>query len=214
MENTQIFLDTEFTGLHQRTTLISIALVADSGEEFYAEFTDYSKVQMKKLLAESDSAVFFNDLLEKRYLTQKTDFRRSDKGTYLIGNKKGIKNKLQKWFAQFESVEIWADVLAYDWVLFCELFGGAFGIPDNIFYAPFDLSTMFRKKGIIGPLTDEGKIKEIYHNDKIDINAMIIRKNFNDVSRFILAGVDSKLQHNALEDARAEKICYEKLMGI
>ncbi len=36
-----IFLDTEFTGLTQSTQLISLALVADTGEEFYAEFTDY-----------------------------------------------------------------------------------------------------------------------------------------------------------------------------
>ncbi len=36
-----ILLDTEFTGLTQFTQLISLALVADTGEEFYAEFTDY-----------------------------------------------------------------------------------------------------------------------------------------------------------------------------
>jgi len=32
---TKVFLDTEFTGLHQGTSLISLALVAESGEEFY-----------------------------------------------------------------------------------------------------------------------------------------------------------------------------------
>jgi len=36
-----IFLDMEFTGLRQSTQLISLALVADTGEKFYAEFTDY-----------------------------------------------------------------------------------------------------------------------------------------------------------------------------
>ena len=39
-----IFLDTEFTGLTQSAQLISLALVADTGEEFYAEFTDYELV--------------------------------------------------------------------------------------------------------------------------------------------------------------------------
>lgn len=32
----KIFLDTEFTGLTQNTSLISIGLVAETGEEFYA----------------------------------------------------------------------------------------------------------------------------------------------------------------------------------
>lgn len=42
----KLFLDTEFTGLHQNTTLISIALVGDQGEEFYAELTDYDTKQL------------------------------------------------------------------------------------------------------------------------------------------------------------------------
>jgi hypothetical protein len=40
MKNTKLFLDTEFTGLHQNTTLISIGLIADTGDTFYAELTD------------------------------------------------------------------------------------------------------------------------------------------------------------------------------
>jgi uncharacterized protein YprB with RNaseH-like and TPR domain len=39
MKNTKLFLDTEFTGLHQNTTLISIGLIADTGDTFYAELT-------------------------------------------------------------------------------------------------------------------------------------------------------------------------------
>ena len=38
---TKLFFDTEFTGLHQNTTLISLGIVAESGQTFYAEFTDY-----------------------------------------------------------------------------------------------------------------------------------------------------------------------------
>ena len=36
----KIFFDTEFTGLHKNTTLISIGLVAENGKKFYAEFND------------------------------------------------------------------------------------------------------------------------------------------------------------------------------
>jgi DNA polymerase III epsilon subunit-like protein len=36
MKKTKIFFDTEFTGLHQKTTLISIGLVSECGKTFYA----------------------------------------------------------------------------------------------------------------------------------------------------------------------------------
>ena len=41
----KIFFDTEFTGLHKNTTLISIGLIDENGRTFYAEFTDYDKSQ-------------------------------------------------------------------------------------------------------------------------------------------------------------------------
>ena len=37
----KLYFDTEFTGLHKNTTLISVGLIAEDGQEFYAEFTDY-----------------------------------------------------------------------------------------------------------------------------------------------------------------------------
>jgi hypothetical protein len=43
MKNTKLFLDTEFTGLHQNTTLIS-GLIADTGD-IYAELTDYDPIK-------------------------------------------------------------------------------------------------------------------------------------------------------------------------
>ena len=44
----KVFLDTEFTGLHKDTTLISLALVDKQNRYFYAEFTDYDKYQVDK----------------------------------------------------------------------------------------------------------------------------------------------------------------------
>lgn len=38
-----IFFDTEFTGLHKNTTLISIGCVDENGRTFYAELTDYDE---------------------------------------------------------------------------------------------------------------------------------------------------------------------------
>ena len=41
----KIFFDTEFTGLHKNTTLISIGCIDEAGRTFYAEFIDYDRSQ-------------------------------------------------------------------------------------------------------------------------------------------------------------------------
>jgi len=182
----KIFLDTEFTGLHQKTTLISIALVAETGEEFYAEFTDYDTSQIIPWLEGN----VLNKLNKKLPKVLGIDLTQTK--IHLKGNRAEIKETLNKWFTRFEFVEIWSDVLAYDWVLFCELFGGALAIPQNIFYIPFDLSTLFRIKGMIEPSSKYAK----------------------DISRFDYTGTDKSKQHHALEDARVQLLCYDKMMKI
>ena len=44
----KIFFDTEFTGLHKGTELISIGMVDEVGRTFYAEFNDYDKNQIEE----------------------------------------------------------------------------------------------------------------------------------------------------------------------
>lgn len=181
--NVKIFLDTEFTGLHQHTSLISIALVADTGEEFYAEFTDYDKSQLNPWI--EANVLNHLEIIEEGSQTIELT-------TKVKGSKDRVTVELEKWLSNFDFVEIWADVLAYDWVLFCELFGGAFGIPQNIFYAPFDLATAFRLNGLIDPQS----------------------KYERDIKRFNFAGVNMSKQHHALEDARVEYAAYKKLLTV
>ena len=50
MAKKKIFFDLEFTGLHKLTTPISIGLVSEDGDKFYAEFTDYDKFQIDNFL--------------------------------------------------------------------------------------------------------------------------------------------------------------------
>jgi 3' exoribonuclease, RNase T-like len=178
----KIFLDTEFTGLHQNTSLISLALVAENGQEFYAECTDYDKSQINPWLEEHVLA---------KLTIQTEGITMHNATTICKGNKALIGEVLKHWLMPFDVIEIWADVLAYDWVLFCELFGGAMNIPDNIFYAPFDLATLFRVKNMIEPISKYQK----------------------DISRFEFVGADKSKQHHALEDARVELLCYKKIMG-
>lgn len=183
---TKVFYDSEFTGLHQNTTLISIGLVADTGEIFYAEFTDYDKSQVDDWIKENviKHTLWLN---KERYCNIKSGLLMPDKTSSerYLGNTKFITNKLTKWLAQFRQIEFWSDCLAYDWMLFCQLFGHAFSIPKNIYYIPFDLSTVFRIKGI-DP----------------------------DINRLEFSELKNVKNHNALDDALIIKACYEKLVKL
>ncbi len=167
-----IFFDTEFTGLRKDTDLISIGMVTEDDIEFYAEVSDYRKELLNDWLEENVIANLFGTV---GYITNKHDLQ------YSIRN--FFKNYCKS--EQGEVVYMWSDCLAYDWVLFCDIFGSAFHIPKNVYYIPFDICTLFQLKGI-----------------DPDIN----REEFSELSY--------KKKHNALLDARIIKACYEKLMKL
>lgn len=139
----KIFFDTEFTGLHQNTTLISIGLVAEDGRTFYAEFTDYDKTQVDDWIQEN---VIKNLLFDNKICKDRKHLDNID--VWVVGNTNVVKNDLENWLSQFDKIEMWSDCLSYDWVLFNQLWGHAFNIPGNIYYIPFDLCTLFKVKGI------------------------------------------------------------------
>lgn len=170
----KMFMDTEFTGLHQKTTLISLALIAEDGRSFYAEFTDYDKDQCDKWLNDNVLA----------HLTMKNECYVNENGSInMCNNTNFIVAELDDWLAEFDRIEIWSDHLAYDWVLFCELFRGAMSIPKNIYYIPFDICTLMLLKGV-DP----------------------------DINRIEYSGMEkTSKQHNAYVDALSIKRCYEKL---
>jgi hypothetical protein len=134
MATTKLFFDTEFTGLHQNTTLVSIGIVSECGKSFYAELTDYDKSQVDDWLQKN---VIDNLLIP---LDLGVDF--------FVGDTEYIKGNLTQWLSQFESVEFWSDCLSYDWVLFNQIFGHAFNIPKNVCYIPFDICTLFKVNGV------------------------------------------------------------------
>ncbi len=112
----RIFFDTEFTGLRQHTTLISIGLVAEDGQEFYAEFTDYDETQVDNWLEENVIDKLHLALQENVELTIGVIHFR------IKGDKRLVTSYLDQWLRNFDQpLEMWSDVLAWDWVLFCNL---------------------------------------------------------------------------------------------
>lgn len=159
----KIFFDTEFTGLHKDTNLISIGIVAEDGREFYGELDYYGQDK-------------YIDPWIKENVIKNLD-------GVNVYNKQELKDAIEAFLSSYSEVEVWSDCLAYDWVLFNDIWGGAFDIPKKIYYIPFDICTLMKIKGV-DP----------------------------DVSREEFAGVEGK-KHNALHDARVIKKCYEKLIN-
>ncbi|MMZ46538.1 3'-5' exoribonuclease [compost metagenome] len=132
------FFDFEFTGLHQLTTPISLGIVMENGEEFYAEFTDYDRAQITLWVEDNVlSGLFLEDTEQERAM----NYYKEDRGE--------ISSLLTCWLRKFGgTIEFWGDCLSYDWVLFNSLFGDALSIPKNVSYIPFDICTLFEIRGI------------------------------------------------------------------
>jgi hypothetical protein len=175
----KVFFDTEFTGLHQNTTIVSIGLVAENDRNFYAEFTDYDEGQVDDWIQKN---VIDNLYLPPAWI----DFVTNGAGVTLRGDRVFIAERLGEWLDSFEVERLlmWSDGLAWDWVLFCQLWGHAFNVPKSVYYIPFDLATLMQANGV-NP----------------------------DVNREEFAGItDDSQKHNALWDAKVIKSCYERLI--
>lgn len=195
-----LFFDFEFTGLHAGTTPISLGIVAENFGFFYAEFTDYDETQIER---EKDGGEFIktnvldNLILEKQNLKE-NDFYEYYKGNDLFamkvrGNKSFIAEKLKKWLFSFNTqLEMWGDCLHYDWVLFLDLFGSAFDLPECVYYIPFDICTLFKVKNIDPDINREEFVKEYI-------------KTYKEADDF-------SNKHNSLHDADIIMYCYNKLI--
>lgn len=188
-----LYFDTEFTGLHKNTTLISIGIVADDGRVFYGEITDYDKSQVDEWLQENViDNLYLEEIMGKdginpcNIVLNEEGNKVLSNDMYVIGTMEQVATELNIWIKRFnEKIKIWSDCLAYDWVLFNHLFGHAFNLPKNIYYIPFDICTLFEIKGIDPDISRE---------------------------EFIGNSIEGA-KHNSLYDAKVIKACYERLMN-
>lgn len=180
----RLYWDCEFTGLHKDTTLISIGIVDEDGWAFYAELTDYDESQLDEWLIENVISKLMFNTTDSEFSSRKGNV------TYCKGSIKFVAQELDKWLSKYnqDTLEMWSDCLSYDWVLFVDLYGSAFDIPENIYYIPFDLCTLMLAYDVDPDINREEFIKSegLFHN--------------------------SENKHNALHDAIIIKACHEKLM--
>lgn len=177
-----LYFDTEFTGLHQNTTLISIGIVTDDDKTFYAELTDFDQDQIK-----DNEWIKENVISNLKYVSLDKDteaFVKDDVNEFVcVGDKEYVKEAFWKWIGKlkFKNIKMYSDCLSYDWILFNEYFADKKdGMNDlrNINYIPLDLCTdLYRAK--IDPDINREEFaeytgKEEKHNSLFD--AIIIKK--------------------------------------
>ena len=173
-----IFFDTEFTELSINADLLSIGMVTHNGERFYGVFdVDYDSISCSDFVFEN---VIPN--LEYPMSLKKLGVH------YVKGSTQEIAREIKIWLSRYKNVRFWADVPHYDWVLFCELFGGALKIPENIDKYCLDLSSALRVIGFYPEMSTESLIdtskapyKLIPHNALCDaeLGMMILKEHFN-----------------------------------
>ena len=182
----KIFFDTEFTGLHKNTSLISIGLIDENGRNFYAEFTDYDKSQCNEWIKKNVINNLFWNQTNKFWeggLTKECKWFR------VKSNKNVIGTALKEWLSVYDNVEFVSDVCHYDMVLLIDLFGTAFDLPQNVNPACHDINQ------------DIGRYYEISEKEAFDFSREEILQN----NAIVIDGY----KHNSLYDAKVIKTIYE-----
>ena len=124
----KIFLDCEFTQLNQYSKLISLALVSESGNEYYVELTDTYSVEdcrdfvIQNVLPQLDHTRYGQSLAEARV-------------------------SLQSFLSGFdEELEVCSDAPHWDWSFFCDLVDADHELwPVQVVSQPTNLTSLFNQ---------------------------------------------------------------------
>lgn len=165
----KVFFDCESSGLHKDNSLISLGMVSDEGHTFYAELNDYDEPDLDWF---SSNFVIPNLKFGPPLSGQQEHFVWLRRGSVVEvrGNVNEVAMYVADWFQDIQggpvswinygdeiqkpelvegkTIELWSDFLSYNFVLFCELFGGVFHLPECVNHIPFDLATVFKLAGI------------------------------------------------------------------
>lgn len=192
------FFDTEFTGLRKDTTLISIGIVSDTGDRFYAELTDYDEGMCDEWIEKN--------VLDHLVLSGNAELEESlaadNKTTTVIGSKADVCCELMEWLemdANFDSdyaAVFVSDVSHYDMVLLIDLLAGnAMKLPEFITPACHDINQ------------DIATMLDISEKAAFDISREQLLTN---------RGIDlpKGQKHNALYDAEVIKAIYEDFFSV
>lgn len=127
----KIVVDCEFTQLNATSKLISMALVAEDGQELYFELSDNYVI--------GDCS----DFVVEKVLPQLSGG--SDSISLIAA-----RQELLAFLARFDNVEIMSDAPAWDWEFFCDIAYHNGKWPGNASNKPLNLIDMFNNKNMQG----------------------------------------------------------------
>lgn len=187
-----IYFDTEFTGLKKDTTLVSLGMVAEDGETFYAEFTDYDKSYKDDW--------FQRNVLDNLLLSSnKANTNQKVADVQVLGTKSHIQIELTKWLTKKSNggndIVLVSDVCHYDMVLFADIFGSAQRLPVFVTPACHDINQ------------DIARHFGLSMKDSFDLSREVALDCFGNKE---IPGE----KHNALYDAKVIKGIYEGIKRI
>lgn len=211
-----IFFDMEFTGLVPNTTPISLGMIAETGESFYAEFTDFNERLVDDWQIEN---VFANCVINhfKSYYPNHCDIKPF--AWTVIGDSEFVTNNLKTWLTSIyckhcqedgQMLQFVSDVCHYDMVLLCNLFGGAMKLPKWINPVCYDICqdiccrkemSVNERSGIIRWYADMD-----YMRDAFEISREAVCKA-------VAGKLPEGHKHNALYDAEVIKMIFEGMRG-
>lgn len=190
-----LYFDTEFTGLQKDTSLISLGIISEDGHCFYAKFTDYNQKQVNDWIKEN--------VLAKLELSKEiTDLY----DVYEVeGTKEEIREALLYWLGELDDThfDLVSDVCHYDMILFIDIFGGAFDLPEFISPACYDINQdIYYSSTNMAQAFDvnrETLLKELVENSIDDIYYEMLP----------ILELSDESKHNSLYDAIIIKALYE-----
>lgn len=173
---TRYFLDTEFIEDGKTIDLISIGIVSEKGDEYYAQSTEFNyrkaspwvnkNVFPNLRLCPYCSGYEISKMLRQHRKGQCVDQINSMRHRCPWRTRKQIQLDLLIFFApSISPIEIWGYYAAYDHVAFCQLFGRMIDLPSNFPKHTMDIKQLCRSLG--NPrLPEQSKHGE--HNALID----------------------------------------------
>lgn len=188
-----IYFDTEFTGLHKNTSLISIGLVSDCGKKFYAELLDYDIKQVNEWLRDN--------VLANTYYLKGTKTQFEYDCDMICDVKNSVRARLLDWLDSFDSNIVFVtDVGHYDMVLLIDLLAdSALHLPNYISPTYIDLNNCIQEF-VSSQYNIDVSIHTAFHMNREELLYDAFGIELDNINK-----------HNAMYDALIIKQLYEKI---
>lgn len=218
----KVYFDAEFTGLHKDTKLISIGLVTEKIDMFYAEVNDLNyKVETEPHILLNKNDVSITPWIEENVINKllfndsETIYMSKDihefKLVFMKDSFENISIKINEWLKSInpnnKKIQFYCDCGYFDMVLLIDLITNhktSLDLPENISYIPIDLCSILQYRGYDPDLNRIGLMNTLHDNPteikSLEIELML-KKVFKEFFEDKIIIPSHGIEHNSLFDA-------------